>query len=351
MNLLRRDLFGLNAEEMAEVLTPLHVPAYRARQICAWLYQKHVQSFAAMTNLPQVLRMKLDANYTLTSAQEIDRLDSEDQSTHKFLLQLADGASIETVLMRHPYGNSVCVSTQVGCAMGCAFCASTLHGKVRDLTAAEMLLQVAHAARFLQTEGTEVSHVVLMGAGEPLLNYAEVLKFLHRLHAPLFYGISYRHMTLSTSGIVPQIKQLAQEDLPITLAISLHAADNALRSQLMPINRQYPLTEVLQAAKDYATVTGRRVTYEYILIAGLNDRREDADALASLLKGSLANVNVIPINPVAERGWQRPSPQRIQAFLMRLQKGHIHATARHEMGTDIQAACGQLRARHFSERP
>lgn len=351
MSLLRIDLFGLHAEEIAEALTPFHVPAYRARQICAWLYQKHVQSFEAMTNLPKALRTQLAANYTLASAQEIDRLDSKDQSTHKFLLRLADGVSIETVLMRHPYGNSVCVSTQVGCAMGCAFCASTLHGKVRDLTAAEMLLQVAHASRFLQTEGAEVSHVVLMGAGEPLLNYAEVLKFLHRLHDPLFYGISYRHMTLSTSGIVPQIKRLAQENLPITLAISLHAANDALRSQLMPINRQYPLAEVLQTARDYATTTGRRVTYEYILIAGLNDRVEDADTLASLLKGSLANVNVIPINPVAERDWQRPSPQRIQAFMSRLQKGHVNATARHEMGTDIQAACGQLRARHLSQCP
>ena len=342
-----QNIFGMTAEEITAVLKEWGVPAYRARQIMEWLYQRDAHSFEEMTNLPKALRECLREGFFLFRAELRTRLDSEDGSTTKFLLAFADDVAVETVLMRHSYGNSVCVSTQAGCNMGCAFCASTLHGLTRNLTRGEILAQVIFIQELLKSSGQKVDTIVIMGAGEPLMNYENVLGFMRLLHAPECLNMGYRNMTISTSGIVPQIYALAEEKLPVTLSISLHAPEQALRSELMPINEKYPLQEVVTAAKAYVDKTKRRVTYEYILIAGMNDTEECAAKLVSLLKGQLANVNLIPINPVAERNWQRPSPQRIHAFEAYLTKHHIAVTIRREMGRDIQAACGQLRNQYL----
>jgi 23S rRNA (adenine2503-C2)-methyltransferase len=323
------------------------IPTYRARQIAEWMYQKGAHDFQSMTNLPQPLREALSSGYALCTTVLKDRLDSADGKTSKFLLEFPDGTAVEAVLMRQPYGNSICVSTQAGCNMGCAFCASTLHGMARDLTTGEIMAQAVYINDMLAKDGGRVDKIVIMGSGEPLLNYQNVLGFIHLVHEPYALGIGYRNITLSTSGIVPAIYQLAAEGLPLTLSISLHAPNQELRSQLMPINAKYPLADVVKAGKDYADKTKRRVTYEYILIDGLNDRSQEAEELCGLLHGQMASVNLIPINPVAERGFARPSLEHIAAFQACLQAHHVNVTVRREMGTDIQAACGQLRNKHL----
>lgn len=337
------NIFGLTMQEIESRCISLKVPAYRAKQIVEWMYYKGADSFDRMTNLPKDLRILLAAKFSIMKAECIARWDSEDGATSKFLLQFPDGVAVETVLMRHPYGNSVCISTQAGCAMGCAFCASTLHGVTRNLTVGEMLAEVFFINAFLHTQEQKVDTIVLMGSGEPLMNYDNVLAFLRLAHAPYCLNLSYRNVTLSTSGVVPGIKRLEKENLPITLSISLHAPTDSLRSELMPINKKYPLHAVVAAGKMYSEKTKRRVTYEYILIRDVNDAEEDAYNLAKLLRGQLASVNLIPINPVTERHWKRPSNKRVLIFLRILEKMHIAATVRREMGTDIQAACGQLR--------
>ncbi|MFC2741461.1 MAG: 23S rRNA (adenine(2503)-C(2))-methyltransferase RlmN, partial [Selenomonas sp.] len=287
--------------------------------------------------------------YTIDTPLLRARLDAADGRTSKFLLAFSDGAAVEAVLMRQPYGNSICISTQAGCNMGCSFCASTLHGLARDLTAGEMLAEVLFIEEMLKSQGGKVDTMVLMGSGEPLMNYENVVDFLRLLHEEYVLNISYRSITLSTSGIVPAIDRLAEEGMPLTLSISLHAPREELRSELMPINRKYPLSDVVAAGKRYAEKTGRRVTYEYILIRDVNDGEREARELAELLEGQLASVNLIPINPVKERGFERPSEERTAAFCRALTRRHITATVRREMGADIQAACGQLRNRHMSE--
>ena len=344
-----QNIFGMTLEEIQAVLKEWSVPAYRAGQITEWLYQRNANSFAEMDNLPKALRTRLQEGFLLSRAELRTRLDSEDGSTTKFLLAFADGVAVETVLMRHPYGNSVCVSTQAGCNMGCAFCASTLHGLTRNLTRGEILAQVVFINEMLKQENQKVDTIVIMGSGEPMMNYENVLGFMRLLHASECLNMGYRNMTISTSGIVPQIYALAEENLPVTLSISLHAPDQELRSELMPVNRKYPLQDVVAAAKAYADKTKRRVTYEYILIDGVNDTERCAAELVTLLRGQLANVNLIPINPVVERNWRRPSPERIQAFEAYLTKHHITATVRREMGRDIQAACGQLRNKYMKK--
>ena len=347
---MKKNLFGLSVEEIARVLLPLQVPSYRAKQIVAWMYQKMATSFDEMTNLPKQLRSTLQAQFCLCTARQKAALHSSDGKTSKFLLAFEDGTAVETVLMRQPYGNSICVSTQAGCNMGCAFCASTLHGMTRDLTTGEILAQVLFIERFLAQQGQKVDTMVLMGSGEPLMNYDRVLGFLRLVHEPYALGMSYRNITLSTSGIVPRIYELADEGIPLNLSISLHAPESELRTRLMPINRKYPLAEVVAAGKAYGDKTKRRVTYEYILIEDVNDSITQAKQLAHLLHGQLASVNLIPINPVVERHLLRPSQERIDAFENCLLMNHIAVTVRREMGTDINAACGQLRNRHLSER-
>jgi len=345
---MKKNIFGLFVEEIASIIAPYGAKPYRAAQIAKWVYQRGVYDFANMTDLPIPLRTALAANLTVDTLTLIDQQHSKDGKTSKFLLALADGQAIETVLMRQPYGNSVCVSTQVGCGMGCVFCASTLGGVIRNLSGGEILAQVNYINQLLAAEGQRVNSIVIMGAGEPLANYENVMRFIRLCHAPYIFNLSYRSITLSTVGIVPGIKRLAQEGLPLTLAVSLHAPNDQLRSQLMPINDRYPIEKVMAAADLYAAATGRRVTYEYILIDGVNDRPEHARQLASLLKGRLANVNLIPVNPVPERGLRRPNAKSIAAFLAVLQQHNVNATLRREMGSDIQAACGQLRRKFLT---
>ena len=340
---MKEELLCLSLEEIAAVTKKLGMEKYRARQIAAWMYQKYVFDFDDMTNLSKKQRELLQQSFSVTKVKPVRIQESQDLFTTKFLLELADNMTVETVLMRHDYGNSVCVSTQVGCAMGCAFCASTLKGLKRNLSTGEILSQVLFINKMLSKRGEKVNSIVIMGSGEPLTNFDNVLSFIKLLHEDYSLGLSYRSITLSTCGIVPAIRRLAKEALPVTLAISLHAANDVTRSHLMPINKRYSLREVLEAADTYIKETGRRVTYEYILIAGVNDSPKDAVQLASLLKGRLANVNLIPVNSVLERGLVRPEPAVIERFEKILSEQHINATLRREMGTDIQAACGQLR--------
>ena len=344
------NIFGLTIQEIEARCGPLKIPAYRSKQIVEWMYGKGADSFDMMTNLPKNLRSALAAEFSIMKTECIAQRDSADGSTSKFLLQFADGVAVETVLMRHSYGNSVCLSTQAGCAMGCTFCASTVHGVTRNLTAGEMLAEVFFVNAFLHTRNQKVDTMVLMGSGEPLMNYENVLSFLRLVHSKYCMNFSLRNITLSTSGIIPGIMRLEKENLPITLSISLHAATDCLRSELMPINKQYSVRAVVAAGKAYGEKTKRRVTYEYILIRDINDNEKDAYDLANLLRGQLANVNLIPINPVAERHWERPSQERVLQFLKILEKLHITATIRREMGNDIQAACGQLRNQHIGKR-
>ena len=345
-----KDIFGIRLEELREVLGQFKQPAYRARQVAEWLYVRGAASFEEMNNLPKALRNQLSEQLTIGRPGLKARLDSADGRTSKFLLEFADGTAVESVLMRQPYGNSICVSTQAGCSMGCAFCASTLHGLERNLEVGEIAGQAVYINDMLKREEAgKVDTVVIMGSGEPLMNYDNVLAFIRLLHEDYVLGLGYRNFTLSTSGIVPNMYRLAEEGLPISLSLSLHAPSEELRSRLMPINRKYHLQEAVAAASHYAEATGRRVTYEYILIAGLNDGEREAEELADLLRGQLASVNLIPINPVKERELLRPSQARIEAFEKYLRSRRVSVTVRKEMGTDIQAACGQLRNKHLQE--
>ena len=337
------NLFGLTIDELSTELSKLNLPKFRAKQIAEWIYKRSAISFEQMTNLSKSLRSQLEELYEIKPAQLIDCLDSDDGLTTKFLLELNDGNAVETVLMRHDYGNSVCISTQVGCAMGCKFCASTIKGLERNLSAAEILSEVLFVNSMLKEQ--RIDNIVVMGIGEPLMNYDNLIKFLKMIHADYTIGLSYRKITISTCGIVPNIYKLAEEDLPITLSISLHAPTNELRSKIMPINNNFGIDEVVKAGRDYGDKTGRRVTYEYILIGEVNDTTEHALQLSRLLSGQLANVNLIPINPVAERDFKRPTKERVNKFAEFLNNHGITATIRKEMGANINAACGQLRLR------
>jgi len=340
---MKIDIFGMFVDEIAQVIQPYGLPKYRALQIAKWMYQCGVYDFDNMTNLSKNHRTLLMDNFVIHTVVTQAVQQSSDGKTSKYLVSFHDGSAVETVLMRQPYGNSVCVSTQVGCAMGCVFCASTLNGVIRNLSGGEILAQVLYINRLLQQEQAAVNNIVIMGSGEPLANYDNVLKFIRLCHEEYSIHLSYRSITLSTSGLVPEMNQLAREGLPVTLSISLHAPTNEIRSQLMPINNRYSLPEVMDAGDYYAEQTGRRVTYEYVLISDVNDKIEHAGQLAALMKGRLANVNLIPVNPVMERGLLRPDNKRIQQFEKILLDKRINVTVRREMGTDIRAACGQLR--------
>lgn len=346
---MKTNIFGLDTEGLAEALKPFKLPAYRTKQIAEWMYQKGAVHFSDMTNLPKKLREELEAAFDINRAKLVEQWDSSDGKTSKYLLEFNDGVAVETVLMRQPYGNSVCISTQAGCAMGCAFCASTVNGVARSLTRGEMLAEVLFIDDLLKKEDKKVDTMVLMGSGEPMMNYDEVMAFLHLMHEPYCKNFSYRNVALSTSGVVPGIYRLMEENLPITLSISLHAPNDAVRDKIMPVNKKWKIAEVVKAGKLYGEKTKRRVTYEYILIENVNDGEEHARELSHLLHGQLANVNLIPINPVTERALFRPSAERIQRFLDILTRQHISATIRKEMGTDIQAACGQLRNQYMKE--
>ena len=340
---MKINIFGKSIDELATELSQLKIQKFRAKQIAAWIYQRGAKSFDDMTDLSKDLRRQLADYYEIKTVNLIKRLDSEDKLTTKFLLELNDGATVETVLMRHDYGNSVCISTQVGCAMGCKFCASTVKGLERNLTSAEILSEVIFVNDMLKLENQKVDTIVIMGIGEPLMNLDNLITFLNLIHEPYTLGLSYRKITISTCGIVPNIYKLAEINIPVTLSISLHASNNVLRSRLMPVNDRFEINSVVEAGRNYAEKTGRRVTYEYILIANVNDTTEHALQLTRLLAKQLANVNVIPVNPINESDFCRPSQDRIKNFVEYLNHRGLNATLRKEMGANINAACGQLR--------
>nr|WP_025026528.1 23S rRNA (adenine(2503)-C(2))-methyltransferase RlmN [Caldalkalibacillus mannanilyticus] len=321
---------------------------FRASQIFDWLYVKRVSSFEEMTNLSKALREKLEQNFRIHAMKEAMKQVSSD-GTIKFLFELADGYSIETVIMRHNYGNSVCVTTQVGCRIGCTFCASTLGGLKRNLTSGEIVAQVLQAQKTLDDSEERASHVVVMGIGEPFENFSNLLSFLKVINHQKGLSIGARHITVSTSGIVPKIYEYADEQLQVNLAISLHAPNTEIRSKLMPINRAFPLDKLMEAVRYYINKTGRRITFEYGLFGGVNDQVEHAQELANLIKGINAYVNLIPVNYVPERDYVRTSKTDIFAFKKVLEENGVVCTIRREHGSDIAAACGQLRAQERKE--
>lgn len=339
-------LTDLSLFELSELVRELGEPGFRAKQVYGFLQRG--ESFAGMKNIGKQLREKLEKSYEAQGVSIYQTHISPLDGTEKYLFALRDGNLIEGVWMRYHYGNTLCISTQVGCRMGCAFCASTLEGCVRNLTAGEMLSQVL-VVDALHREGDRrgVTNVVLMGSGEPLDNYDNVLKFLRLLNAPEGICISHRNVSLSTCGLVDRIDSLAEEDLDITLSISLHAPTNEQRSRLMPVNRRWPLETLLPACKRYEQRTGRRIVFEYALIEGQNTDLKDADALAELIRGLRCHVNLIPVNAVKERGLQPPEQTGIAAFEHRLKSLGVSVTRRREMGDDIAGACGQLRRSHL----
>lgn len=338
----RISLKSLTLAELEALLADLKEPRFRARQVADWVFRKGVKTIEEMVNLPKSLKVKLSEVAYLPSLTIKTKQVSAQDGTTKYLFLLEDGQAIETVLMKYSYGHTVCVSTQVGCRMGCSFCASTMGGLVRNLTAGEIFDQVM---AIQQDTGERVSRVVIMGSGEPLDNMEATLKFINILMAEYSLNIGGRHITMSSCGLVPEIEALAKEKLPITLAISLHAPNDQLRNQLMPINKKYPLAQLIKACRDYANTTKRRITFEYSLIGGLNDSPKNASELAALIKGVLCHVNLIPINPVTGREFKTPTKEAIGDFQEVLTKVGVEATVRRELGTDIDAACGQLRRR------
>ncbi|MCL6632115.1 MAG: 23S rRNA (adenine(2503)-C(2))-methyltransferase RlmN [Alicyclobacillus herbarius] len=344
-----RHAYDLRSEEWVDWLREVGQPAYRAEQIYQWLYQKRVRSFAEMSNLPKTLRTRLQEEFVIETSHEVTRQVSRD-GTVKFLLGWPDAVTVETVLMRHDYGNSVCVSTQVGCKMGCTFCASTLGGMIRPMSAGEMVEQLMHSQRLLDEQGQRVSSVVLMGSGEPMDNLNASLKFMDIIHHPEGLNIGFRHITISTVGLVPGIIRLADDGRPVTLAVSLHAATDEQRSRMMPVNKAYPIAKLMEACRYYCEKTGRRISFEYALVGGENDSLTDARNLAELIRDLPCHVNLIPVNYVPERNYTRTPQDQIQAFLRELRRLGINATIRREMGHDIAAACGQLRAQHAERK-
>lgn len=334
------DIKSLPLSELRDILTGWGEPGFRAEQVYTWMHQKQALAFDGMSNLPKALRGKLEERCFITELTVRRRLVSQIDGTVKYLYGLPDGETVEGVLMRYKHGDSLCISTQVGCRMGCNFCASTLLGLERDLTPAEMLEEVYLVQR---DSGRKVSSLVLMGIGEPLDNYENVLTFLRMLSSEQGLGLSLRHVSLSTCGLVPRIYDLMGEKLQLTLSVSLHAPDNETRSRTMPVNRRYPVEELMAACREYFKVTGRRISFEYALIQGVNDTEECAGRLAELLAGLPCHVNLIPVNSVTERGYQKSSPQQIRKFIAVLERRHINTTVRRELGADINAACGQLR--------
>ncbi|MEO4053573.1 23S rRNA (adenine(2503)-C(2))-methyltransferase RlmN [Solibacillus sp. CAU 1738] len=345
---LKESIYSLRPDELENWLKENGEKPFRAGQIYEWLYEKRVKTFEEMSNLSKALREKLAENFALTTLSTIIKQESKD-GTIKFLFQLQDGYSIETVLMRHEYGNSVCVTTQVGCRIGCTFCASTLGGLKRHLMAGEIVEQVVKVQQTLDEVGERVSSIVIMGIGEPFDNYDAMMNFLKIINNEKGLNIGARHITVSTSGIVPKIYQFADEQLQINFAVSLHAPNQEARQKLMPIARAYKIEELLEAVRYYTKKTGRRVSFEYGLMSGENDSVEIAEELAQLIKGIKCHVNLIPVNYVPERDYVRTSRSKIFAFEKTLKKNGINVTIRREQGADIDAACGQLRAKERSQ--
>lgn len=333
-----QNLLDFNKEELEKAVVDLGQPKFRGKQLWEWMYKG--ATFDEMTNLPENFRKKLAERYFSGKLGIKAKLCSKMDDTVKYLFDLGDGNLVESVLMKYKYGYSACVSTQVGCKMGCTFCASTKAGFVRNLTAGEILGQIISMNSDM---GIRIGHVVLMGIGEPLDNYDNVLLFLKKAQSEEGLNISYRNISLSTCGLADKVLTLSEEKLPITLSVSLHSPFDAQRSEMMPVNRKYPLDKLLDACNIYILSTGRRITYEYALIEGVNDTKEHAAELIALLKGKLCHVNLIPVNKVEGTGYEKASKKNIIAFQELLEKGGVNATIRRTLGQDIEAACGQLR--------
>ena len=343
---MKKDIKSLNLEQLTEELLAIGEKKFRAKQIYSWIHEKLVDSFEEMTNLSKDLREKLNQNYTLNAMDVADVQTSKIDGTQKYLFRLHDGHVIESVLMKYHHGNSVCISSQVGCRMGCRFCASTIGGKVRDLAPSEMLGQIY---KIQKISGERVHNVVVMGTGEPLDNYENLVQFIKMLTDENGLNISQRNLTVSTCGIVPKMKELAKEKFQMTLALSLHATTQEKRKQLMPIANKYDLKEVLEACHYYYEETGRRITFEYSLVGGVNDTKQDAEALTKLIGKFPCHVNLIPVNPIKERDYVQPDRSECEAFRNKLEKNGINVTIRREMGRDIDGACGQLRKSYLDK--
>lgn len=340
-------LLGYTLEELTAYLQTLGEKPFRAKQLYGWLHKG--ADFDEMRNLPAALREKLKQSDTAIGVSIIKTLVSQKDGTEKYLFSLRDGNVVEGVLMRYNYGNTLCISSQVGCRMGCKFCASTLEGRVRDMTAGEMLGEVVAVNRLhAQGEKRGVTNIVMMGSGEPLDNYDNVVRFLRLVSAPEGINISLRNVSVSTCGLADRMDDLARENLPITLSISLHAPTDEARRRIMPIANQYSIERLMKACRDYVDKVGRRIVFEYALIEGVNTSLEDADKLAALTRGLLCHVNLIPLNDVPERDLRAPGQKGIDAFQKRLESLHVSVTRRREMGADIEGACGQLRRKHLS---
>ncbi len=337
------DIKSLSLDELKTEVVKLGEKPYRAKQLYDWMHVKLARSYGEMTNLPKDLREKLSEDYEYISLKEVTVQTSGLDGTKKYLFELADGNLVESVWMQYHHGNSVCISSQVGCRMGCRFCASTLDGLERNLTPSEMLDQIYAISR---STGERVSNVVVMGTGEPLDNYDNLLRFIHMVTDENGLNISQRNITVSTCGIVEYMKRLADQKLQITLALSLHGSTQEKRRELMPVANRYDISEVIDACRYYFDQTGRRVTFEYSLVGGVNDTDEDAENLCRLIDGLNCHVNLIPVNPIKERDYVGSERKDVLRFQKKLEKRHINATIRREMGRDIDGACGQLRRRH-----
>ena len=335
----KEDILSLSAEELADELEALGEKKFRAGQIFEWLHVKRAVSFDEMTNISLALRTKLSDIFYINRLNIVRKLESSIDNTVKYLYELSDGNHIETVLMDYKHGNSLCISTQVGCKMGCRFCASTIAGFKRNLLPSEMLEQIYEAER---DSGRKVESLVLMGIGEPLDNYDNVVKFLKLLSCPKGKNLSLRHVSVSTCGLVDRIYDLAENRFGLTLSVSLHASSNERRSEIMPVNKRYDINELLAACRDYIEKTGRRISFEYAVIRGVNDSQQDADKLIKLLHGINCHVNLIPVNEIKERDF-KSDRQSVQNFMHMLEKGGLNVTVRRTLGSDINAACGQLR--------
>jgi len=339
---MKQDLKSMNCREIEQVLKELGEPAYRSKQIFTWLH-KGVKSFDEMTNLSKSLRLKLDENFYITVPQIVRKQQSASDGTIKYLWMLRDGNCVESVLMRYHHGNSICISSEVGCAMGCAFCASTKGGLVRRLAPSEMVDQVLFASL---DSGLEISNIVLMGIGEPLDNYDAVLRFLELINSADGMNIGMRHISLSTCGLVDRIERLAQEKLQLTLSVSLHAPLDEIRTSIMPVNRKYNIEALLEACRNYFKNTGRRISFEYAMIRDVNDSVQIAEILAKKLQGIAAHVNLIPLNNIEESPLKPSSRKAVMEFQRVLEHHGIPATVRRTLGSDIDASCGQLRRKY-----
>lgn len=342
----KKDIKSMPFELLTTELAERGYPKFRASQLYRWMHKDLVDSYEEMTNLPKKMKEELQTAYDFTKIRMIDRQISQLDGTQKFLFAMPDNSLVESVFMKYKFGNSVCISSQVGCRMGCRFCASTLDGLSRNLLPAEMLEQIYAIHRIT---GEKISHVVVMGTGEPLDNYDNLVTFLHMLTDENGQNLSMRNITVSTCGIVPRIYDLAKEDLSITLALSLHAPTDEKRRQIMPIAETYSIRELMDACRYYFDTTGRRITFEYSLIANVNDTEEEAQDLGTLAKSVGAHINLIPVNPVKERGYQQPQMTAVRAFKEKLEKQGINVSIRRVLGRDIDGACGQLRHRHLTE--